>query len=185
MDRASGPYAEPRSAERRSGRKQWPDRCDGGAWYSPAHCQIFQPRQPRLRRIAGTPVHRSDILSRSVRAGNADRSSFRNIVNDLFTMGIKAPEGSEGVGATILPESAGGPSAAQRRYLERGLREAGGKLPLFDEAGREIPRRTIEACVAHGWAELWGANPVKPDWLVCRLTEAGYRVLGHERQQEK
>jgi hypothetical protein len=21
-------------------------------------------------------------------------------------------------------------------------------------------------------------NPIKPDWLVCRLTEAGYRVLG-------
>jgi hypothetical protein len=23
-------------------------------------------------------------------------------------------------------------------------------------------------------------NPIKPDWLVCRLTAAGYRVLGHE-----
>jgi hypothetical protein len=80
----------------------------------------------------------------------------------------------------ILPESQGGPSAAQKRYLERGLREPGGKLPLFDEGGREIPRRTIESCVAHGWAELWSANPVKPDWLVCRLTEAGYRVMGQE-----
>ncbi|HEY7458877.1 MAG TPA: hypothetical protein VH765_09005 [Xanthobacteraceae bacterium] len=95
-------------------------------------------------------------------------------------MGTKTPAGLAGGGATILPESAGGPSAAQRRYLERGLREAGGKLPLFDEAGREIPRRTIESCMAHGWAELWGSNPVKPDWLVCRLTPLGYRVLGHE-----
>jgi hypothetical protein len=26
----------------------------------------------------------------------------------------------------------------------------------------------------------WVQNPIKPDWLVCRLTEAGYRVLGSE-----
>ena len=26
----------------------------------------------------------------------------------------------------------------------------------------------------------WVHNPIKPDWLVCRLTEAGYRVLGGE-----
>lgn len=95
-------------------------------------------------------------------------------------MGIKATSGFAGGTGQVLPESAGGPSAAQKRYLERGLREPGGKLPLFDEEGREIPRRTIEVCVAHGWAEPWGQNPVKPDWLVCRLTEAGYRVLGHE-----
>ncbi|MEX0589616.1 MAG: hypothetical protein WD207_00865 [Xanthobacteraceae bacterium] len=60
------------------------------------------------------------------------------------------------------------------------MREPGGKLPLFDENGREISRRTIEACIAHGWAELWGPNPVKADWLVCRLTDAGHRILGHE-----
>jgi hypothetical protein len=50
---------------------------------------------------------------------------------------------------------------------------------LFDRDGREIPKKTIEACIAHGWAEPWIANPMKPDWLVCRLTPAGYRVLGH------
>jgi hypothetical protein len=26
----------------------------------------------------------------------------------------------------------------------------------------------------------WMHNPIKPDWLVCRLTEGGYRVLGGE-----
>ncbi len=71
------------------------------------------------------------------------------------------------------------PSDPQRRYLERGLREAGGKLPLFDANGRLVPHKTIEACIAHGWAEPWVANPIKPDWLVCRLTQAGYRALGH------
>jgi hypothetical protein len=70
------------------------------------------------------------------------------------------------------------PSDAQRRYLERGLSEPGGKLPLFDREGREVPKRTIEACIAQGWAEGWTQNPIKPDWLVCRLTPAGYRALG-------
>ncbi len=70
------------------------------------------------------------------------------------------------------------PTVPQRRYLERGLDQPGGKLPLFDRDGREVPRKTIEACIAHGWAEAWTRNPIKPDWLVCRLTAAGYQVLG-------
>jgi hypothetical protein len=72
----------------------------------------------------------------------------------------------------------GHPSEAQRRYLERGLSEPGGKLPLFDRDGREIPHKTVETCISHGWAEPWFANPLRPDWLVCRLTPAGYRALG-------
>ncbi|HEV2955643.1 MAG TPA: hypothetical protein VGX95_05965 [Xanthobacteraceae bacterium] len=78
-------------------------------------------------------------------------------------------------------ESSGGPARpteAQRRYLERGLAEAGGKLPLFDRDGRQVPRKTVQACIAHGWAAPWTANPIKPDWVVCKLTPAGYRVLG-------
>ena len=72
------------------------------------------------------------------------------------------------------------PSEAQRRYLQRGLTEPGGKLPLFDQEGRQIPHKTIETCIAHGWAEPWFANPLKPDWVVCRLTPSGYQVLGHQ-----
>ena len=71
------------------------------------------------------------------------------------------------------------PSGAQRRYLERGLDQPGGKLPLFDRDGREVPKKTIASCVAHGWAEPWTRNPIKPEWLVCRLSPEGYRVLGH------
>lgn len=70
------------------------------------------------------------------------------------------------------------PSVAQRRYLSRGIGQAGGKLPLFDEDGRQIDRKTIESCVERGWAEPWFRNPVKPDWLVCRLTPAGYAAIG-------
>ncbi|MEQ9143847.1 MAG: hypothetical protein RLO08_05765 [Parvibaculaceae bacterium] len=73
------------------------------------------------------------------------------------------------------------PTWAQIRYLIRGLKEPGGKLPLFDDEGQEIDARTIRSCIARGWAEPWFANPVKPDWLVCRLTPSGYRILGVEK----
>ena len=64
-------------------------------------------------------------------------------------------------------------TAAQRRYLMRGLKQPGGKLPLFDEEGQQINPQTIRACIRRGWAEPWFDNPIKPDWLVCNLTEAG------------
>lgn len=75
------------------------------------------------------------------------------------------------------PSLAVRPSAAQRRYLERGLEQPGGKLPLFDEYGQEIDARTVRSCIREGWAEPWFANPIKPDWLVCKLTEKGRGVL--------
>jgi hypothetical protein len=78
------------------------------------------------------------------------------------------------------PAAARRPTQAQWRYLERGLSQPGGKLPLFDRNGREVSRKTIESCIAQGWAMPWLHNPIKPDWLVCRLTEGGYRVLGSE-----
>ncbi|MEO5374905.1 MAG: hypothetical protein H7840_11590 [Alphaproteobacteria bacterium] len=70
------------------------------------------------------------------------------------------------------------PTAAQRRWLLRGLGQPGGKLPLFDGNGRRIDERTVRACLEHGWAEPWFANPLKPDWLVCRLTPRGREALG-------
>jgi hypothetical protein len=76
------------------------------------------------------------------------------------------------------PAAAIRPTEPQRRYLERGLSQPGGKLPLFDADGREVAPRTVQACVANGWAEPWFVNPIKPAWLVCRLTPKGYTVLG-------
>lgn len=69
------------------------------------------------------------------------------------------------------------PTRAQARYLSRGLSQPGGKLPLFDEQGQRIDPRMIRACMAAGWAEPWFDNPIKPDWLVCRLTMAGRNIL--------
>ena len=70
------------------------------------------------------------------------------------------------------------PSAGQRAWLRRGLDQPGGKLPLFDRKGQKVSERTVRTCLAAGWAEPWFNNPLKPDWLVCRLTSEGYRVLG-------
>lgn len=65
------------------------------------------------------------------------------------------------------------PTAVQKKYLVRGIEQPGGKLPLFDDKGQEIDARTIRACVEKGWAEPWFANPLKPGWLVCKLTDKG------------
>jgi hypothetical protein len=68
------------------------------------------------------------------------------------------------------------PSLVQRTWLRRGLDQPGGKLPLFDGQGQQIDPRTVQACVEQGWAEPWFANPIKPDWLVCKLTAAGRKA---------
>jgi len=70
------------------------------------------------------------------------------------------------------------PTAIERAWLRRGLAEAGGKLPLFDEFGQAVPPATVRGCLDQGWAEPWFANPLKPDWLVCKLTQAGRAIIG-------
>lgn len=72
------------------------------------------------------------------------------------------------------------PTPVQLAWLQRGLREPGGKLPLFDEDGKRVDARTIKACIDQGWAQPWFANPLKPDWLICRLTEAGRSALARD-----
>ena len=72
------------------------------------------------------------------------------------------------------------PTAPQLRWLRRGLDQAGGKLPLFDEVGQRVSERTVKSCIDRGWAAPWFANPLKPDWQVCKLTETGRALL--ERQ---
>lgn len=71
------------------------------------------------------------------------------------------------------------PTAAQRRWLRGGLDQPGGKLPLFDGDGQRVAERTVRSCIAHGWAEPWFSNPLKPDWMVCKLTHLG-RVIAEE-----
>jgi len=68
-------------------------------------------------------------------------------------------------------------SEAERNYLKSGLKQPGGKLPLFDRRGQEIPAALIQSCINKGYAQRWFANPLKPDWLVCRLTDKGREAL--------
>ncbi len=69
------------------------------------------------------------------------------------------------------------PTPSQLRWLVRGRKQAGGKLPLFDETGQRVSGRTVRSCIERGWAEPWFVNPIKPDWLVCKLTETGRAVV--------
>jgi hypothetical protein len=69
------------------------------------------------------------------------------------------------------------PTGVQKSWLKRGLDQAGGKLPLFDGNGKRVGERTVRACIDQGWAEPWFNNPIKPDWLVCKLTDAGRKLV--------
>ena len=68
------------------------------------------------------------------------------------------------------------PTLPELLYLRRGLVQAGGKLPLFDLDGQAVAAAIVRRCLARGWAEPWFSNPLKPDWLVCKLTESGRRL---------
>lgn len=87
-------------------------------------------------------------------------------------MGPDTVETREGVSAA-QPAKGARPTASQKTWLKRGLNQPGGKLPLFDTAGQRVSERTVKSCIEKGWAEPWFANPLKPDWLVCKLTAAG------------
>ena len=69
------------------------------------------------------------------------------------------------------------PTLAQQCWLRRGLNQPGGKLPLFDEFGQRFHPRTIQRCVDAGWAEPWFANPIHPNWQVCKLTDSGRKQV--------
>lgn len=86
---------------------------------------------------------------------------------------------NDGAAERAAQESGAGPqpTPSQRKWLRRGLNQAGGKLPLFDEVGQKVSDRTVNTCIENGWAEPWFNNPLKPDWQVCKLTEAGRRLL--------
>ena len=76
------------------------------------------------------------------------------------------------------------PTPAQLRYLHRGLDQAGGKLPIFDRQGRIVSEKNVRACVRAGWAAPWFKNPLKPEWTVCKLTDAGKTVAERLRHRE-
>jgi hypothetical protein len=80
---------------------------------------------------------------------------------------------------TLMP-NASSPTDAQRRWLGYGLKQPGGKLPLYDEVGARVAQDLITSCVKAGWAEPWALNPLRPEPQICRLTEAGRQALNRE-----
>ncbi len=87
----------------------------------------------------------------------------------------KTTRGTEEIGSECAARAR--PSQAQRAWLGRGLDQPGGKLPLFDRDGKRVSTVMVRACLDAGWAAPWFANPLKPDWLVCKLTESGRAAL--------
>ena len=76
------------------------------------------------------------------------------------------------------------PTVTQIAWLRRGLDQPGGKLPLFDHYGQKYDSRTIRSCIEQGWAEPWFENPIKPDWTVCKLTEAGRKAAAPKQPKD-
>lgn len=74
-------------------------------------------------------------------------------------------------------------SVTQYDWLRRGMAQPAGKLPLFDLDGAKIPARLILSCLKAGWAEPWFSNPIKADWLVCKLTDLGQQQVHHYEQK--
>jgi hypothetical protein len=72
------------------------------------------------------------------------------------------------------------PTEDQRKWLELGIEQPGGKLPSPDAKGTRIEESILDACLKAGWVEQWMYNPLKPDWKVCRLTESGRAALSRD-----
>jgi hypothetical protein len=77
------------------------------------------------------------------------------------------------------------PSTVQRAFLSRGLGQPGGKLPLFDEFGQRYNERTVRSCIAQGWAKPWFDNPIKRNWMVCKLTAAGRAAMAEHVAEDE
>jgi len=84
---------------------------------------------------------------------------------------------SVAVSPPVVRDKGKKPSRSQRAWLVKGLKQAGGKLPLFLDDGRQVSERTVQICIEQGWAVPCFANPIKPGWQVCRLTDKGRRAL--------
>jgi hypothetical protein len=107
----------------------------------------------------------SDGIVRGGRAVFADLDTVRHPAHllELFAVNDNELEGDL-------------PTIDELLYLRRGLIQPGGKLPLFDLDGQDVDPALVRRCLERGWAKPWFKNPMKPDWLVCKLTEQGRRA---------
>lgn len=66
---------------------------------------------------------------------------------------------------------------AELSYIMMGIDQPGGKLPLFDAHGQSVNPKIVRSCVEKGLVERWFANPMRPGWVVHRLTDRGRAIL--------
>jgi len=103
----------------------------------------------------------------------AGLSRYRVLTPRIGVAGV----GISGAMSRFDPQNGRRPRKGELLYLSMGLNQPGYKLPLFDDHGRRIHSAILQSCVDCGWAEPWFANPLAPDWLVCRLTVAGVQAV--------
>ena len=64
-----------------------------------------------------------------------------------------------------------------RDWLNGGLNREDGRLAIFDTFGEPINKAVIKTAIASGFAEPWFSSPMRPQWMVCRLTAKGRAVV--------
>ena len=68
-------------------------------------------------------------------------------------------------------------------WLQGGLQREEGRLALFDEFGEPVQKAIVRRAIDKGLAEPWFANPMRPQWTVCRLTEKGRHAATRKTQR--
>ena len=64
-----------------------------------------------------------------------------------------------------------------RNWLRGGLDREDGRLAIFDSFGEPVNKAVIKSAISEGLAEPWFSSPMRPQWMVCRLTPKGRTVL--------
>ena len=62
-------------------------------------------------------------------------------------------------------------------WLQGGLNRSDGRLALFDRFGEPVDKAVIKTAIKQGLAEPWFSSPMRPQWMVCRITPKGRESL--------
>ncbi|MEP3655166.1 MAG: hypothetical protein ABJO36_09745 [Litorimonas sp.] len=67
--------------------------------------------------------------------------------------------------------------AEMLNWLKGGLDRSDGRLAMFDTFGEPVNKAVIKSAIAAGLAEPWFSSPMRPQWMVCRITAKGRETL--------
>lgn len=60
-----------------------------------------------------------------------------------------------------------------KNWLQGGFDRTDGRLAIFDTFGEPVNKAVIKSAISSGLAEPWFSSPMRPQWMVCRLTPKG------------